>query len=191
MKRSEPIFPLEEQRSVPIEEAKASGATMLFGEKYGDAVRIITFDKANSTELCGGTHVPATAQIGQFRIVAESSVAAGIRRIEAVTAEKADALTISELKELNAVKAQFKTAKNIAQQVEQVLEENKQLKKKVEQLVAKQANALKGTLLSQAETINDIKLIIAKPGIGDSNALKNPSLSIRERKRPDNHCFWR
>ena len=171
---------LDEQRFVPIEEAKASGATMLFGEKYGENVRVITFDDSFSKELCGGTHVPATGQIGLFKITSESAVAAGIRRIEAVTADKAEGFLNRELEELQSVRNLFKNAQNITKQVEGLQEENRELKKQIEQLIAVQANSLKGDLVKNAISVGDIKLITAKVDIGDSNALKNLAYQLEK-----------
>jgi alanyl-tRNA synthetase len=151
-------IPLEEDREVPIEEAKASGAMMLFGEKYGESVRVITFDKNFSTELCGGTHVTSTGKIGQFKILSESAVAAGIRRIEAITADKAEAFINNELEELKAIRILLKTSNETAKQVEAIQEENKRLKKELEKMVAAQASGLKDKLKSIIEDINGINL---------------------------------
>src|SRR5690606_20659725 len=96
---------LDEKRNIPIEQAKAMGATALFGEKYGDFVRVITFDPTYSMELCGGTHVKATGQIGLFKIVSESAVAAGVRRIEAFTSEGAENFIDAQIEQLNAIKS--------------------------------------------------------------------------------------
>ena len=166
-------IPLEEERAMPIEKAKAAGAMMLFGEKYGEFVRMITFDKDFSRELCGGTHVDATGEIGYFKILSEGGVAAGIRRIEAITSDKAEAFIRKELSALNEVRALLKNPKNIAKGVESLQEENKQLKKEIEQLLAQQANALKGQLLSQVESINGIQYLGAKLPLNDTNAIKN------------------
>ena len=172
-------IPLDEQRNMPIEEAKAAGAMMLFGEKYGENVRMITFDPEFSRELCGGTHVQASGEIGQFKIVSESAVAAGIRRIEAVTAEKAEALVNKELNELNAIRALVKS-KDTAKAVTKLIEENKKLKKEVEQLLAAQAGALKDTLLAKAEAVNGVNLIAAKLPLGDTNAIKTLSFQLEK-----------
>jgi alanyl-tRNA synthetase len=169
---------LEEARNLPIEEAKASGAMMLFGEKYGETVRMITFDKSYSQELCGGCHVKQTGQIGLFKITGESSVAAGVRRVEAVTAEKAEAYLSKELSELNAVRDLFKNPKNIAQTVEKLQEENKQLQKQVEALYTLQAQIAKAELKAKTEQKDGVNVIISKVEIGSADALKNLAFQL-------------
>jgi alanyl-tRNA synthetase len=128
---------LDEQRNVPIKEAEKLGATMLFGEKYGEFVRVITFDPKFSRELCGGTHVKATGQIGLFKIISESSISAGVRRIEAVTGRKAIEYVNTKINEVTAISELLKGAKNVAQSVNTLLEQNEQLKKEHEQLQEK------------------------------------------------------
>ena len=164
---------LEEERNVPIEEAKASGAMMLFGEKYGDLVRIITFDRNFSRELCGGTHVKATGEIGFFKIVSESAVAAGVRRIEALTAANAEQFLQKELETLHNIRVQLKHPKDPVKAISSLQEEVKNLQKETEQLIAAQANALKKNLLAKAEKVNGITLLTARLPIQDSAALKN------------------
>ncbi|MFT4761903.1 MAG: alanyl-tRNA synthetase [Saprospiraceae bacterium] len=164
---------LEENRDMPIAEAKASGATMLFGEKYGDTVRVITFDKEFSSELCGGTHVGATGEIGVFKILSETGVAAGIRRIEAITGDKAQAFLNKELAELNAIRSLFKNPANAAKQVADLQEENKTLKKQIDALMAEQAGAIKDTLIAKVEQINGINFLAMVLPLDDAKVIKD------------------
>ena len=153
---------LVEQRDVPIDEAKAMGAAALFGEKYGEYVRVITFDPEYSVELCGGTHVPATGQIGMFKIVSESAVAAGIRRIEAVTADKVEDLLYDQEDLINDLKEILKNPKDILKAVHALSDEKKELEKTVEHLKREKIASLKYDLKSGAENINGINFIAYK-----------------------------
>ncbi|MBK7476105.1 MAG: alanine--tRNA ligase [Haliscomenobacter sp.] len=166
-------IPLEEQRNLPIEEAKKAGAMMLFGEKYGDAVRMITFDASFSRELCGGTHVSSTGEIGLFKIVAESAVAAGIRRIEAVTAEHAEAYLRQELNELAEIRAIFKNSPNTVKQILHLQDENKALRKEIEKMQGAQAGALKEQLKAQFRQVNGVNFLAVRVPVTDGAALKN------------------
>ncbi|WP_413776673.1 alanine--tRNA ligase [Haliscomenobacter sp.] len=171
-------IPLDENRNMPIEEARNSGAMMLFGEKYGEVVRMITFDPTFSRELCGGTHVQATGQIGLFKILSEGAVAAGVRRIEAITATHAEAFVRSELRELDAIRSILKSKGEAAKAVATLQDENKELRKEIERLVAAQAFALKDGLIAKAETLNGVQFISARLSINDSAALKNLAAQI-------------
>lgn len=171
---------LDEQRDVPIEEAKQSGAMMLFGEKYGETVRMITFDADFSQELCGGTHVPATGEIGLFKIISEGAVAAGIRRIEAVTADEAEAYINKQLAQLNEVKALLKNAQNPVAQIQNLQEENKQLKRDLEKSIAKQAGALKDDLKQQVKSINGVNFIGSKLPLQDAKAIKDLAYQLEK-----------
>ncbi|MBV6656021.1 MAG: alanine--tRNA ligase, partial [Mameliella sp.] len=166
--------------NVPIEEAKSSGALMLFGEKYGESVRIVTFDRSFSRELCGGTHVGATGEIGVFKILSESAVAAGVRRIEAVTADHAATFIQKELDALNNVRQLLKNPKDVAKSVSSLQEENKTLRKEVERLRAEQANALKGGLKETVEAINGVNFLSAKLPLDDANAIKTLAYQLEE-----------
>ncbi|MEP2671493.1 MAG: alanine--tRNA ligase [Cyclobacteriaceae bacterium] len=172
-------IPLNEQRNVPIEEAKEMGAMALFGEKYGDFVRVITFDPKYSVELCGGTHVSATGQIGLFKIISESSVAAGIRRIEAMTAEGAERYLNSEVKLLQEVRSLLKNPKDIAVATKNLVEEKHNLEKKLEELFQQQANQLKDGLAQRSENKNGLTLIIEKVDLPNADALKNIAYALR------------
>ncbi|OWY24264.1 alanine--tRNA ligase [Sphingobacteriales bacterium UPWRP_1] len=150
---------LEELRNVPVKEALGLGAMALFGEKYGDYVRVIVFDPDYSIELCGGTHVQATGQIGLCKITAETSIAAGVRRIEAITGKAAYNMVADEWTELQNLKQMLKNSKNLVQGVQNLLDENDRLKKEIEHLQMEQAGQMKNSLKAEAEAINEIQFI--------------------------------
>ncbi len=169
---------LEEARSIPIEEAKKAGAMMLFGEKYGDSVRMITFDPEYSRELCGGCHVKSTGQIGYFKITSESGIAAGVRRIEAVTAKYAEHYINQQLKELNAIRSFFKNNNNTPKNVSDLIDANKDLQKDIEKLQVAQAAGLKDQLIAKANKYKDVNIIKSRLQSIDSKAAKTLSVNI-------------
>ncbi len=132
---------------------------MLFGEKYGEFVRMITFDEDFSRELCGGCHVDATGQIGLMKITSESAISAGVRRIEAITAEAAEKFVSDAIGQLTEVKELFKNPKDLTAGIQDLQEENKVLKKEIEKLMAAQAGNMKEDLIKSAEDINGVKVI--------------------------------
>jgi len=170
---------LNEQRNVPIEKAKSLGAMALFGEKYGDFVRVITFDPKFSVELCGGTHVPFTGNIGLFKILSESSVAAGVRRIEAVTADGAEQFVNEGLGLLNELKSVLKNPKDIISSAKSLMEEKHALEKKLEVLYQQQANVLKDVLAAKASKSNGYTLISEKVSVPNADTLKNIAYALR------------
>ncbi|MGI8893431.1 MAG: alanine--tRNA ligase, partial [Bacteroidia bacterium] len=153
---------LDEKRDVPIKEATEMGAMALFGEKYGDSVRVITFGPDYSIELCGGTHVNATGEIGLFKIVSEGSVAAGIRRIEAITSEKAEQYVYEQEEKLNELKATLNNPKDLKKSVEILIGEKQKLQDQLNILLQEKVKSLKEELLSKVEKIGDINFIAAK-----------------------------
>ncbi len=168
-----------EQRKVPIDAAKKMGAMALFGEKYGDEVRVITFDPGYSVELCAGTHVPSTGQIGFFKIMSEGAIAAGVRRIEAVTGEKAEAYFYEQLALIEEIREILKNTKDLVKGVKNLVEENKALLRKIEELNHYRADALKTDLLRNAEMINGISFIGAKLDL-DAKTAKDLAFSLGE-----------
>ena len=151
-------LPLQEHRDLPIEEAKKLGAIALFGEKYGDKVRVVQF--GNSIEFCGGVHASSTGRIGMFKIISESSIAAGIRRIEAITGEAVENMVASLQDTIGSLKALLPGA-SLEASVKKAIEENAQLKKQLEEFQKEKAGQLKGNLIAQAKDINGVKVISA------------------------------
>ncbi|MCU0430866.1 MAG: alanine--tRNA ligase [Cytophagaceae bacterium] len=170
---------LQEERNVPIEEAKKKGATALFGEKYGDFVRVITFDSSYSVELCGGTHVPSTSSIGLFKIVSESSVAAGVRRIEAVTSSEAESLLQQQLGVLEQVKETLNNPKDLVKAVQDLLSEKSALQKKVEALEAAATQQIKEQLLSKVKTEDGMQVLIERVQVPSADSLKQLSFELK------------
>ncbi len=174
-------IPLQEDRAIPITQAQESGAMMLFGEKYGDTVRMITFDKDYSIELCGGCHVPATGKIGVLKILSESGIAAGVRRIEAITATAALDHINSELDQLDEVRNQFKSKLPIAESVSKLIDENKDLTKQLDQLKLTVANAQIGILADKARDIGGVKVVASIADVDDSKVAKTLVYNLAEK----------
>ena len=152
-------IPLTEYRNLPIEKAKELGAIALFGEKYGDEVRVVQF--GNSIEFCGGTHVSATGKIGMVRIISESSVAAGVRRIEAITGAKVEELMDAVQDTLNDLKALFNNAPDLKVAIRKYIDENAGLKKQVDEFMKEKAAEVKARLVANAKEVNGVKVVKA------------------------------
>jgi alanyl-tRNA synthetase len=172
-------IPLLEQRNVPIEEAKKMGATALFGEKYGDFVRVITFDKNFSVELCGGTHVPSTGQIGLFKIVSEGSIASGVRRIEAITSEAAEVYLREQEKLVREIQDLMKNPKDVKKAIESLIQERNELRKEIEILHLEKTSALKAELIKRAVDKDGTSILIEKIDLPSAEALKKLAYELK------------
>ena len=161
-------IPLQEFRDTPIEEAKQLGAIALFGEKYGDKVRVVKF--GNSVEFCGGCHAKATGQIGMMRIISESSVAAGVRRIEAITGEQVDNMLDRMQDFMTDLKVLFNNAPNLMQTIEKAINDNKELQAQVDEFKAQKAAQFKNDLINQAVEVNGVKVISGVVPVDAQNA---------------------
>ncbi|XOV90926.1 MAG: alanine--tRNA ligase [Bacteroidota bacterium] len=171
---------LDEQRNVPIEKAKGMGAMALFGEKYGEFVRVIVFDREFSVELCGGTHVNATGTIGLLKIISESSVAAGVRRIEALTGEAARKYLEKELDLLNEVRSLLKNPTDVIKSVSTLLDEKGQLEKSIEAFNKQKSKSIKQDLKAAIKTVDGISLIVEKVDIPSGDVLKQLSFELKQ-----------
>ena len=170
---------LEEKRNVPIEEAKRLGATALFGEKYGEYVRVIAFDPNFSVELCGGTHVNATGQVGLFKIISESSISSGVRRIEAVTGAAALDFINSQLDLIKEIKEVLRNPKDLKTAIETLVQDKNDLKKELESLHLQQTATLKERLKASATHIAGVNLIIQQVRLPHADALKKLAFELK------------
>ncbi len=166
-------------KEMSIDAARKLGAMALFGEKYGDVVRVVTFDKDYSIELCGGTHVPATGQIGLFKITSESAVAAGIRRIEAITSDKAEEFFIQQTALVNQVKALLKNPKDVVKSLQGLMEHNTELQKQIDQMLRDKSKVLKAELINKKQSVNGVNFIAEKIELDSADAIKDLSFEIR------------
>lgn len=170
-------YPLDEHRDTPIEEARQMGAIALFGEKYGDKVRVVRFGP--TCELCGGIHAKSTGRIGMFKIISESSVAAGVRRVEALTGVQSEEAFYKMEDTLKDIKAQFNNAKDLQATIVKYIDEHNAMKKQLEKYKAQAVENMKEHLLNSAQQINGIKVIKAVLPI-DAAAAKDLVFKIRE-----------
>ncbi len=166
-------------REMSIDDARKTGAMALFGEKYGETVRVVTFDKNYSIELCGGTHVPATGQIGLFKITSEGAVAAGVRRIEAITSVKAEAFVNEQIALVQEVKSLLKNPKDLVKGLQSLLDQNSELQKQVDQMLREKAKTIKTDLLTKQQTINGINFIAERIELDSADAIKDLSFELR------------
>jgi len=170
-------------KSMPKEEAMKLGAMALFGEKYGDVVRVVIIDPAYSVELCGGTHVGATGELGFFKLTSETAVAAGVRRIEAVCGRQADEYINEKLAIIDTLKETLKNPKNLLKSVENLQDENSELKKHLEAMKARQLVGIRNELLQKDEIINGVNFVGDIVEVSNADALKKLCVDLKNHLR--------
>lgn len=173
------LIALDERRNVPIQEALNMGATALFGEKYGDLVRVICFDPQYSIELCGGTHVHNTGEIGWFKIISEGSVAAGVRRIEALTGSKAQEYLDTKIMELEEISALLKHPKDTKKAIEQLLEERTRLLRKVEQYEKASIKEITKVQRGKIKEVNGVNFVASTLDVSSADAVKTVAFELK------------
>lgn len=166
-------------RELPKEEALKLGAMALFGEKYGDTVRVVIIDPAYSVELCGGTHISSTGELGQFKFVSEGAVAAGVRRVEAVTGAKAEAFVNEQLQQLKEIKAALKNPKELVKSIETLIQDKSSLEKQLETLELEKVRALAAVIRHQAENINGVNFLGQVVNVSSAEGLKQLSFQLK------------
>ena len=166
-------------KSMPKEEAIALGAMALFGEKYADVVRVVVMDANYSIELCGGTHVGSTGEIGFFKFTSEGAVAAGVRRVEAVTGLVAENYVNAQFVQIGAIRSLLKNPKDVGKSIESLQEENSELKKKLERLEAKQLVVIRNELLQKDEIINGVTFVADIIEVSNPDALKKICFDLK------------
>ncbi|MEM0998569.1 MAG: alanine--tRNA ligase [Bacteroidota bacterium] len=174
---------LDERRAVPIAEAKELGAMMLFGEKYGDQVRVIVFDPEFSIELCGGTHVTNTHEIRLFKIASEGSISAGVRRIEAYTSDRALAYLGDNLATLEQIRALLKQSQDPAKAVAQLIDSHKALEKELQKLQQAQVGQLKEGLLARIKAVGNFRLLAEVVDVPSGKELKSLAFDLRKDRK--------
>ena len=170
-------YPIEEHRNVPIEEAKAEGAMALFGEKYGEVVRTVRF--GSSIELCGGTHISSTGRIGTFRIVSESAIAAGVRRIEAVTAKGCEEYLYAKEDAILEIKNMLNNVPDIMQGVQRLMLENDEMKKQVHEFLKEKSEQLRQRIIEKRQEINGITLFRVELPVGIPDVVKDIAFQLK------------
>jgi len=166
-------------QSMPKDEALKLGAMALFGEKYGDVVRVVIMDPAYSVELCGGTHVGATGQLGYFKITGETAVAAGVRRVEACCGKQAEVYLQEQFQLLDSIKQTLKNPKELLRTIEQLQSDNTDLKKQLEVLETRQLRELSKTLVQEIETVNGISFLGKQIAVDNPEALKKVCTELK------------